>query len=56
MFVASQLVLTDLESDKRDAAGHVIFHTLSETEKMSIRTHDLAEIRAPYVAGMSFRT
>ena len=50
MFVASQLVLTNLESDKRDAAGNLIFHTLSEAEKMGIRTHDLAEIRDPYVA------
>ena len=50
MFVASQLVLTNLESDKRDAAGNLIYHTLSETEKMGIRTHDLAEIRHPYVA------
>lgn len=50
MFVASQLVLTNLESDKRDAAGNLIFHTLSEAEKMSIRTHDLAEIRDPYIA------
>ncbi len=50
MFVASQLVLTNLESDKRDAAGNLIYHTLSETEKMGISTHDLAEIRDPYVA------
>ena len=50
MVVASQLVLTNLESDKRDAAGNLIYHTLSETEKMGIRTHDLAEIRDPYVA------
>ena len=50
MFVASQLVLTNLESDKRDAAGNLIYHTLSETETMGIRTHDLAEIRDPYVA------
>ncbi|VEI29394.1 L-fucose transporter [Haemophilus parainfluenzae] len=50
MFVASQLVLTNLESDKRDATGNLIYHTLSETEKMGIRTHDLAEIRDPYVA------
>ena len=50
MFVASQLVLTNLESDKRDAAGNLIYHTLSETEKMGIRTLDLAEIRDPYVA------
>ncbi|HHF5623834.1 TPA: L-fucose:H+ symporter permease [Haemophilus influenzae] len=50
MFVASQLVLTNLESDKRDAAGNLIYHTLSEAEKMGIRTHDLAEIRDPYIA------
>ncbi|OOF61783.1 L-fucose:H+ symporter permease [Rodentibacter pneumotropicus] len=49
MFVASQLVLTNLNSDKRDAAGNLIFHTLSEAEKMGIRTHDLAEIRNPYI-------
>ncbi|OOF52585.1 L-fucose:H+ symporter permease [Rodentibacter trehalosifermentans] len=49
MFVASQLVLTNLESDKRDAAGNLIFNTLSEAEKMGIRTHDLAEIRDPYI-------
>ncbi|OOF58476.1 L-fucose:H+ symporter permease [Rodentibacter genomosp. 2] len=49
MFVASQLVLTNLESDKRDAVGNLIFHTLSEAEKMGIRTHDLAEIRNPYI-------
>ncbi|OOF57142.1 L-fucose:H+ symporter permease [Rodentibacter genomosp. 2] len=49
MFVASQLVLTNLESDKRDAVGSLIFHTLSEAEKMTIRTHDLAEIRDPYI-------
>ncbi|OOF65591.1 L-fucose:H+ symporter permease [Rodentibacter sp. Ppn85] len=50
MFIASQMVLTNLESDKRDAAGNLIFHTLSETEKIGIRTHDLAEIRDPYIA------
>ncbi|OOF37222.1 L-fucose:H+ symporter permease [Rodentibacter heidelbergensis] len=49
MFVASQLVLTNLESDKRDASGNLIFNTLSEAEKMGIRTHDLAEIRDPYI-------
>ena len=50
MFVASQLVLTNLASDKRDAAGNLIFHGLSEAEKAGIRTHDLAIIRDPYVA------
>lgn len=49
MFVASQFILTNLESDKRDAAGNLIFETLSVAEKAAIRTHDLAVIRNPYV-------
>jgi MFS transporter, FHS family, L-fucose permease len=49
MFVASQFILTNLESDKRDAAGNLIFETLSAAEKAVIRTHDLAVIRDPYV-------
>ena len=50
MFVASQVVLPQLLSDKRDAAGQTIFSTLSEAEKAGIRVHDLAIIRNPYVA------
>ena len=49
MFVASQFILTNLESDKRDASGKLIFETLSVAEKATIRTHDLAVIRDPYV-------
>lgn len=49
MFVASNVVLTHLESDKRDAAGELVFKTLSATEKAAIRTHDLAVIRDPYI-------
>ncbi len=49
MFVASQFILTNLQSDKRDAAGNLIFTTLDVAEKASIRTHDLAIIRDPYV-------
>lgn len=49
MFVASNYVLTSLDSEKRDAAGNLIFHTLSDAEKAIIRTHDLAIIRNPYV-------
>ncbi|MCD6355088.1 MAG: L-fucose:H+ symporter permease, partial [Prolixibacteraceae bacterium] len=49
MFVASQFILTALESDKRDAAGNLVFKTLSASEKATIRTHDLAVIRDPYV-------
>ncbi|MBB5151208.1 L-fucose:H+ symporter permease [Histophilus somni] len=50
MFVASQVVLTSLESEKRDAMGNLIFNTLSTAEKATIRTHDLEIIRNPYLA------
>lgn len=50
MAVAALIVLPGLISDKRNAAGEVIFHTLSEAEKANIRLHDLAMIRNPYVA------
>ena len=49
MAVASMVVLPNLLSDKRDAAGNIIFSTLSEAEKAEIRLHDLAVIRDPYV-------
>lgn len=49
MIVASQVILPALDSDKRDAAGNLIFETLSTAEKAAIRTHDLAVIRDPYV-------
>ena len=49
MFVASNFILAALESDKRDAAGELIFTTLGEAEKAAIRTHDLAVIRDPYI-------
>lgn len=50
MSVASLIVLPQLISDKRDAAGQIIFPMLSEAEKADIRLHDLAVIRNPYVA------
>lgn len=50
MAIASFLVLPQLISDKRDAAGNIIFSTLSNAEKADIRLHDLAVIRNPYVA------
>jgi len=50
MSVASMIVLPNLLSDKRDAAGNIIFPMLSEAEKADIRLHDLAIIRNPYVA------
>ena len=49
MAIAALVVLPNLISDKRDVAGEVIFHTLSEAEKANIRLHDLAAIRNPYV-------
>ena len=49
MAVASLIVLPSLWSDRRDAAGQMIFSTLSEAEKADIRLHDLAVIRNPYV-------
>lgn len=50
MTVASLIVLPQLLSDRRDASGKIFFDTLSEAEKASIRLHDLAIIRDPYVA------
>ena len=50
MSVASLIVLPQLISDRRDAAGQIIFPMLSDAEKASIRVHDLAVIRDPYVA------
>ena len=49
MAVASLIMLPQLWSDKRNEAGEIIFHTLSEAEKAEIRLHDLAVIRNPYV-------
>ncbi len=49
MAVASLVVLPQLLSDRRNAAGEMIFSTLSATEKAHIRVHDLAVIRDPYV-------
>lgn len=49
MAVASLIVLPNLLSDKRDAAGNIVFPLLSEAEKADIRLHDLAIIRNPYV-------
>ncbi|MFD1016070.1 L-fucose:H+ symporter permease [Winogradskyella rapida] len=49
MFVASKFILVALDSDKRNAAGELIFNTLNEAQKAIIRTHDLEIIRNPYV-------
>jgi FHS family L-fucose permease-like MFS transporter len=49
MFVASKVILDSLESDLRNDAGELIFSTLDNATKASIRTHDLAVIRDPYL-------
>ncbi|ANQ51921.1 L-fucose:H+ symporter permease [Flammeovirga sp. MY04] len=49
MFVASQFVLSKLESATLDADGELIFPTLPEAQQLLIRTQDLMIIRDPYV-------
>lgn len=49
MAVASLIVLPNLISDKRNAAGEIIFPSLDSARQSVIRTHDLAVIRDPYV-------
>ncbi|WP_372772069.1 L-fucose:H+ symporter permease [Mangrovibacterium sp.] len=50
MAVASNYILSSLQSEAKNAAGEYIFPMLSEAEKAIIRTNDLAIIRNPYVA------
>lgn len=50
MAVASLIILPNLWSDRRDAAGQMIFDSLDAAQKADIRVHDLAVIRDPYVA------
>lgn len=50
MAIASLIVLPQLISDRRNAAGNIIYPTLSAAEKAGIRFHDIAIIRNPYVA------
>lgn len=49
MLIASTLVLPNLHSDARDASGNILFYGLDEAAKATIRLHDLAVIRNPYV-------
>lgn len=49
MFVASNFILSSLQSEVRNADNELIFHTLSAAEKAAIRTHDLAIISKPYI-------
>lgn len=50
MAVASLIVLPNLISDTRTPGGDLIYPTLTAAEKASVRIHDLAVIRDPYVA------
>jgi len=49
MFVASNYILTSLQSEARNAAGELVYSTLNAAEKAGIRANDLAIIRNPYV-------
>ena len=49
MFVASNVILAALQSEKRNSAGELIFEAMSAAEKAVVRTHDLMVIRNPYV-------
>lgn len=49
MFVASNVILTSLNSEIRNASGGLVFPSLGVAEKAVIRTHDLAVIRDPYM-------
>ncbi|MEJ6793071.1 MAG: L-fucose:H+ symporter permease [Lacinutrix sp.] len=49
LLVAQNFVLNALKSDDQTSDGKLIFDTLSETAKASIRTSDLEVIRNPYV-------
>ena len=49
MFVASNLILSKLQSDHRDSSGNIIFNNLNEVEKAIIRTNDLNILSKPYI-------
>ena len=49
MFVASNLILSKLQSDHRDLSGNIIFNNLNEVEKAIIRTNDLNILSKPYI-------
>ena len=49
MAIASNVVLPQLISDRRDASGEILYYGLDAAEKAEIRLHDLEIIRNPYV-------
>ncbi|MDE6418523.1 MAG: L-fucose:H+ symporter permease [Duncaniella sp.] len=50
MAVASLIILPNLISDRRGPSGELLFPAMDAAEKASVRVHDLAVIRDPYVA------
>ncbi|WP_299664978.1 L-fucose:H+ symporter permease [uncultured Polaribacter sp.] len=49
MVVAQQFVISALRSDDKDASGALIYETLSETAKATVRENDLSVISVPYI-------
>ena len=49
LYIAQNFILGSLQSDDLDTSGNVIYDTLSETAKASVRSADLMVIRNPYV-------
>lgn len=49
MIVAQQFVISALKSDDKDSSGALVYDTLSETAKASVRENDLSIISIPYL-------
>ena len=49
MVVAQQFVISALRSDDKDANGALIYDTLSDTAKATVRDNDLGVISVPYI-------
>lgn len=50
MIIAQVFVLSALRSDDKDSQGVLIYDTLSETAKSTVRENDLSVISLPYIA------
>lgn len=49
MFIASNFILSALDSDRKGPDGELIYNNLPLAEKTAIRTHDLGIISTPYI-------
>lgn len=49
MFVASNLILSYLRSDAKNASGELLYETMTSAEKAVVKTHDLGIISKPYI-------